>query len=91
MTTNTNEKAVGAFNTNGLHTETNNANFRSHGAVNQAHDDKAIANQIARLALAGHQVQRLEDGFLVRRWGMSRHCPDLESLAGFARQIGVKS
>lgn len=54
-------------------------------------EQKRLANITAQMALAGHQVHRLESGFLVTRWGMSRHCPDLESIAGFARQIGVKS
>ena len=50
--TNTNEKAPGAYDSKGLHTDTNSTDFRSHGAINQAHDGKAIATQIARLALA---------------------------------------
>lgn len=45
---------------------------------------------IAHFALAGHAVHRLADGgFLVTRWGQSRHCPDLHALAGFAKQTGV--
>ena len=45
---------------------------------------------IAHFALAGHSVHRLADGgFLVTKWGQSRHCPDLHALAGFARQTGV--
>lgn len=54
-------------------------------------DQKRLATIIAKMTLAGHQVHRLEHGFLVTRWGMSRHCPDLGSLAGFARQVGVKA
>ena len=54
-------------------------------------DQTRLANIIAQLALAGHQVHRLEHGFLVTRWAMSRHCPDLRSLIGFARVLGVKS
>ena len=52
-------------------------------------EQKRLANIIAQMALVGHQVHRLEHGFLVTRWGMSRHCPDLGSLAGFARQLGA--
>jgi hypothetical protein len=45
---------------------------------------------IAHFALVGHAVHHLGDGgFLVTRWGQSRHCPDLHALAGFARQIGA--
>lgn len=52
--------------------------------------DKREATLIAHFALAGHAVHRLADGgFLVTRWGQSRHCPDLHALAGFAKQTGV--
>jgi hypothetical protein len=45
---------------------------------------------IAHFALAGHAVHRLPDGgYLVSRWGQSRHCPDLHALANFAKQTGV--
>jgi hypothetical protein len=90
MTTNTNEKAAGASNTNGLHTDTNSADFRSHGAVNQAHDGKAIANQIARLALAGHAVHKGQSSdYLVSKYGMSRYCQDFAELQAFAVKLGV--
>lgn len=53
---------------------------------------KAIANLKARFAMAGHQVY---DGgnndFIVTRWNMSRHCPDLAALRMFARLLGVQS
>lgn len=48
-----------------------------------------LANIIAQMALAGHAVHELETGFLVSRWGMTKVCPDLAALVGFARQIGV--
>lgn len=45
---------------------------------------------IANFAIAGHAVHRLPDGgYLVSRWGQSRHCPDLHALASFAKQTGV--
>lgn len=51
---------------------------------------KAVASLKARFAIAGHQVY---DGgnndFIVTRWGMSRHCPDLAALRMFARVLGV--
>lgn len=52
---------------------------------------KRLATTIAQLALAGHAVHKLETGFLVSRWGQTRHCPDFPALVGFARQIGVKA
>ena len=46
------EKAPRACDSEGLHIDTNSADFASHGPIQQAPDGKAIANQIARLALA---------------------------------------
>ena len=90
MTTTTNKKAAGASNTNGLHTDTNEANFLTDGAIQQAPDGNAIANQIARLALAGHTVHKVSTGdFLVSKYGMTRHCNDFAELQAFARQLGV--
>lgn len=89
--TNTTQKAVRAMNSNGLHTDTNGANFRTVGATGQAHDGKAIATQLARLALAGHIVHRGDIGdFTVCKYGMTRYCKDFDELEAFARQVGVK-
>jgi hypothetical protein len=52
-------------------------------------EEKRLATITARMALAGHAVHKLQDGFLVTRWGMAKACPDLASLVGFARQLGV--
>lgn len=54
-------------------------------------DSKALANTIAGYALAGYAVHQLScGGFLVARWNLTKHCPDLRSLVAFARQIGVR-
>jgi hypothetical protein len=58
------------------------------GIVTPEDDTKRLKNIIAQIALAGHQVHQLEQGFLVCRWGQSKVCPDLASLATFARQLG---
>jgi hypothetical protein len=74
-----------------LKTDTGRAYFRSHGAINQAHDGKAIATQIARLALAGHVVHKGQSGdYLVSKYGMTRYCQDFIELAVFAQKLGVK-
>lgn len=87
---NTNKKAAGAINTNGLHSSTNSLNSRSHEAINQAHDDKAIAYQIARLALAGHVVHEGQcSDYRQSKYGMSRYCQDFAELAAFAQKLGV--
>ena len=78
--------APGACNTEGLTSNTNNnLNF----ATGQR-PSKAIATQIAQLALAGHAVQRLKCGdFLVCKWGYSHYAQDFEALQAFAQKLGV--
>lgn len=91
MTTNTTQKAAGATNTNGLHTDTNGADFRTGDATVQAPTGKAIATQIACLALAGHAVhQTVDGGFLVCKYGHTFHANDFAELQAFARKLGVK-
>ena len=88
--TNTTQKAAGASNTNGLHTYTNGANFRTDGAINQAPDGNAITTQLARLALAGHTTHKGSVGdFTVCKYGMTRYCKDFTELQAFTRQLGV--
>ncbi len=83
--TNTIKKAAGASNTNGLHTDTNSANFPT-----AEQKSKAIANQIAVLALAKHHVFKGDMGdFTVCKYGMTRYCADFAELQAFARKLGV--
>ena len=90
MTTNTTQKAAGATNTNGLHTDTNGTNFRTDGATGQAPDGKAIATQIAHLALAGHAVHHTtEGGFLVSKYGLTHYAKGFAALQAFARKLGM--
>ena len=90
MTTNTTQKADGATNTNGLTTDTDAADFRTGYATGQAPDGKAMATQIARLALAGHAVHELTDGgFLVSKYSYTHHAKDFAALQDFARKLGV--
>lgn len=52
-------------------------------------DEKVVNTLIARFALMGHTVHRLADGgFLVERWGLTRHCADVTALRAFLVQIG---
>jgi hypothetical protein len=90
MTTNTTKKAAGAINTNGLHTDTNGANFRTGDAIGQAPDGKAVTTQMACLALAGHAVHQLTGGgFLVSKYSYTHHAADFAALQDFARKLGV--
>ena len=80
-----NKKAAGASNTNGLHTHTNVVDFPTAGS-----EGKALATQIAQLALAGHVVHKGQSGdFLVCKYGMSRWCQDFAELQAFSRRLGV--
>jgi hypothetical protein len=89
--TTTTQKAAGASNTNGLTTHTNGADFRTGGAINQAHSGNAIANQVAHLQLAGHAVHTGTRGdFTVCKYGMTRYCQNFTELQTFAKQLGIK-
>jgi hypothetical protein len=81
----TNEKAPGAINTEGLTTDTNDLNF----ATGTRHS-KAIATQVAELAIRGHQVHQLKDGgYLVCKYGYCYEAKDFAELQAFARRLGV--
>ena len=59
--------------------------------VDDAPQRKMLATLKAQLALKGYGVHELADGqLLVVRWGLSRCCPDLRTLALFAEQVGAK-
>jgi hypothetical protein len=86
MTHHTDEKAPGAINTEGLATDTNN---KPDFATGTRHS-KAIATQVAELAIRGHAVQQLFDGgFLVCKYGYTHHAIDFAELQAFARRLGV--
>lgn len=86
MTHYTNGKAPGACDSEGLDiSTTNNVN----SATGTRHG-KAEATQIAELALAGHTVHKGKNGdYLVCKYGLTRHCRDLDDLQLFARKLGV--
>jgi len=51
--------------------------------------DKIVSSFKARFALLGHAVHDLADGgFIVSRWNLTRHCPDVRALGAFLKQIG---
>lgn len=88
MTTNTNEKAAGATNANGQHTDTNGADF----PTPEAHG-KEFATLAAGFALAGHALHRSDpkDGtvtYWAERWGLVRYLPTIDAARRFLEQIG---
>jgi hypothetical protein len=87
MTHDTNEKAPGAINTEGLSTDTtNDLNF----AID-ARQSKAIATQIAEHAIRGHAVHQLKDGgFLVCKYGYCYEVKDFIDLKAFACRLEVR-
>ena len=84
--TNTTKKAAGASNTNGLHTDTNTANFPTLEKKSQV-----IAILIAFvLAPTGHHVIEGDSGDLtVFKYGLIRYCTDFAALQSFATKLGV--
>jgi len=68
MTTNTQQKAPGAANAKGLHTDTNAAHFASHGAVTPAHDQKNLAPDDFTLTTTATEA-RIDSRLLARQLG----------------------
>jgi hypothetical protein len=64
MTHNTQQKAPGACDSKGLHTDHNNADFRSHGPIQQAHDGNKITST---LTLAYRRIKDGLTGFYIDR------------------------
>ena len=86
--TTTNEKAAGASNTNGLHTDTTDADFPTPDA--QGQDFKTL---IAGFAQAGHTLHRTDakDGtvtYWAARWGLVRYLPTIDAARRFLDQTG---
>jgi hypothetical protein len=62
--TNTQQKAPRACDSKGLHTDTNNWDFRSHGGVNQAPDGNTIT---ANLKAVCSRLKIVASGFYIDR------------------------
>ena len=86
MTSHTNEKDPRVSSTGPFENHTtNDLNF----AIGTRHS-KAIATQVAQLAIRGHAVHQLIDGgFLVCKYGHSFHANDFAELQAIARRLGV--
>ena len=86
MTSHTNEKDPRVSSTGPFENHTtNDLNF----ATGTRHS-KAIATQVAKLAIRGHAVHQLKDGgFLVCKYGHTFHAIDFVELQAFARRLGV--
>lgn len=86
----TTQKAADATNANGLHTNTTSIDFLTAAALEQAPSGKAIATEIARLALAGHAIHKGSAGdFTVCKYGIAKYCQDFAELQAFSRKLGV--
>lgn len=96
--THTNEKAAGAINTNGLHTDTNAVDFRNVDAIQQADDGKAIASQDSLTLIVTTKEPRVSTQQLAKHLGnkhrslfdlVQRHRTDFEQLGILRFQIAV--
>lgn len=84
------EKAAGMLDTSAT-ADTKQSTAIIAPADEHGNDEKALATLIAKFALAGFAVHRLScDGFLVAKWNLTKHCPDMRALAGFAELVGVR-
>ena len=86
--TTTIEKAPGACDTEGLPTDTTDANFPTSEA-----QGKEFATLVAGFALAGHALHRTDakDGsvsYWAARWGLVRYLPTIDAARRFLDQIG---
>ncbi len=78
-------KTARALSTSPVHTNTTGADFE------RAARDRAIANEIALLALAGHAVQKCKArDFIVSKYDtMTMYCEDFAALQAFSRKVGA--
>ena len=84
MTVNTQQKAPGACDSKGLHTDTNASYFASHGPIQQDPDSNSTAT------LAGHHVIKGTHGdFTCCKFGLTRYCADFAELVAFAKKVGA--
>ena len=93
-TTTTAQKATDATNANRLQGNTTDADCLTSAATDQsilqASRIKAIATEIARLALLGHSVHKGNCGdFTVCKYGMAKYCQDFAELQAFSRKVGA--
>ena len=80
------EKAPSACGTRGFQKHSDNTG----NSTGEPRPGKALETLKAQFAIMGHQVyEGSDDDFIVTRWGMSRHFPDLAALRTFARVLGA--
>lgn len=57
-------------------------------STSTVNDVDQAATLVARLQKAGHGARQLADGtWLIHRWGLSVHLPNLEALKRFAHNV----
>jgi hypothetical protein len=86
--THTTKKAVGASNTNGLHTYTKSADFPT--TDDQGLELKALMTGFAHACHTLHQTEA-RDGkatYWAARWGMARFLPTIDAARRVLDQIG---
>lgn len=90
MTHSTTQNTADAFNAEGLHTDTATNDFSIGAAIELACSSKAIATNMARMALAGYAVhQGCVGDFTVCRYDITKYCQNFAALQAFSRKVGA--
>ena len=87
----TTPKTADALSAIPLHPSSTGADFFTGAATEQASSVKAIATEIALLAMAGYAVHKgRASDFIVSKYDtMTKYCEDFAELQAFFRRIGV--
>jgi len=68
----------------------NNPQKDSNNSADFTASANQIANQIAKMALAGHHVIKGDSGdYTVCKYGLTRYCADYAALVAFAQKVGA--
>lgn len=89
-----NEKALGAVNSKGLLNTTNTAAIVSQNDGGDAEDfdqeHKRFATLRAQAGLLGHTLYMTASGYVMSRWGQTRHLVDLDDVEAQIKRMGGK-
>ena len=64
------------------------ANFTTKSAL-PTEQISDLALLAAKLGLAGHQIKRLNDGYLVYRLNLVMYCKNHKEIVAFSKKVGV--
>jgi hypothetical protein len=70
---------------------TDDASINDDATERKTAADKATATLQARAALAGFELVKLPDGYVISRWGESKHLADPAAVHAFLVRVGAPS